>query len=90
MQDSASNQNFPTVQLYRVWYRCKATGATGKANGVDILEDALKRLHEFNTRYADDFEYFIEPVNINGIEREQLLRLAKEGKIPVSHLNHHD
>lgn len=74
--------------MYRVCYRCKATGAIGKANGVDILEDAQKRLHDFNIRYADDFEYYVEPVNSNGVEREQLLRLAKEGKIPMSQLNY--
>jgi hypothetical protein len=87
MQDPASNSN--VVQLYRICYKCKATGATGKASGVDIFEDAQKRLHEFNIRYADDFEYFIEPVNINGVEQEQLLKLVQEGKIAPSQLDQH-
>lgn len=58
----------------------------GKASGIDTYEDALKRVDEFNARYADDFEYFAEPVNINGVEQEELLRLVSEGKLPLSQL----
>jgi hypothetical protein len=86
MQNLASNQNSQSIQLYRVCYQCKATGEIRKANGIDLFEDAQKKVHEFNTRYGEDFQYFVERVNINGVEREQLLRLVNEGKLPLSQL----
>jgi hypothetical protein len=75
-----------TVKLYRVCYRCKATGATGKASGIDILEDAQKLVDQFNARYGEDFIYFAVPVSIYSVERQELLRLVREGKIRQSDL----
>lgn len=74
------------VQLYRVCYTCKATGATGKASNVDILEDAQRVVDKFNARYGDDFTYFAVPVSIHSVEQKELLRLVQEGKIKQSDL----
>jgi hypothetical protein len=81
MQNSPFSTMTQTVRLYRVCYRCKTTGATGKASGVDILEDAQKLVNQFNARYGNDFTYFAVPVSIYSVERQELLRLVREGKI---------
>jgi hypothetical protein len=86
MQETAFDQAAQTVPLYRVCYRCKETGAIGKASDVDCFEDAQKRVYEFNIRYADTFEYFAEPVNPKSLPQNQLIKLFSEGKLPLRYL----
>lgn len=86
MQNSASSQTLPSVELYRVCYKCKATGAIGKASGVDILEDAQKIVNELNKRYRKRFVYFAKPIKVDGVEQQQLLKLVMEGKLSPNQL----
>jgi hypothetical protein len=81
MQDSASSHPLPSVMLYRVCYRCKATGEVGKASDVDTLEDAQKVVKAFNARYQKDFVYFAKPVKLDSLEPQQLDKLMMEGKL---------
>lgn len=70
-----------TVELCRVCYRCKTTGAVGQASGIDTFEDAQKRVNELNARYKQNFVYFAKRVEIDGVEPQQLLKLVMDGKI---------
>lgn len=81
MQNLASSQTLPSLELYRVCYRCRATGAIGIASAVDILEDAQKIVDELNKRYRKRFVYFAKPVKVDGVEQQQLRKLVMEGKL---------
>ncbi|MBI4784146.1 MAG: hypothetical protein HY785_22940 [Oscillatoriophycideae cyanobacterium NC_groundwater_1537_Pr4_S-0.65um_50_18] len=39
---------------------------------------------QFNVRYAEHCEYFLEPVNINSLSEDTLINLVHQEKLPLN------
>ncbi|MBW4659670.1 MAG: hypothetical protein KME15_13420 [Drouetiella hepatica Uher 2000/2452] len=79
-------QDFPLlrkegVNLYRVCYRINASHEIHRPGGFHDFEVAQKIVADFNTRYGEDCEYFLEQVNLKSLSEDILISLVHQGKL---------
>lgn len=64
--------------LYRVAYRLKESNSIGGPNRLHTLEEAQRIVDQFNARYGEEFEYFVEAVSLSSLSKQTLLELLTE------------
>ncbi|HEY9631628.1 MAG TPA: hypothetical protein V6C84_30420 [Coleofasciculaceae cyanobacterium] len=69
------------VKLFRVCYKLRETGAVHRPIGFHAFEVAEEIVANFNARYAEHCEYFLEPVNIKSLSEDTLINLVQQEKL---------
>ena len=69
------------VNLYRVCYKSKASNEIHKPNGFHKFEAAQKIAAGFNARYEEDYEYFLEQVNLKSLSEATIVDLVHQDKL---------
>jgi len=72
-----------SINLYRVCYKIKANGEIHRPIGFHNFEVAQSIVTDFNARFAEDCEYFLERVNLKGLSEDELIRLIRQEKLSL-------
>ena len=77
------------VMLYRVCYKLRETGDVHRPVGFHTFEAAEEIVANFNARYTEHCEYFLEPVNIKGLSEDTLINLVYQEKLSLKEARHY-